>query len=150
MKSQLSVEIDCPIEEVFERTGDVTHWSLVCVENEILDEKPVGVGTKFRMITEDRGHRMEFQGVCTAHETPRLHSAHLEGKQFDIDVTYTFEDLDGRTRVTQDSKVSPKGFMKVIFVLLGWAFRKSNCKAQQKELESLKRYCETGEKVREN
>ena len=148
MRSLLSVEIDRPIEEVFEKTGNVCDWSITCVDHELIEEKPEVVGTRFKMITEDRGHRMEFQGVTTGHQAPTFYSAHLEGKQFDIDVDYKFEDLSGRTRVTQESKVSAKGFSRVLFALLGWAFKKASCDAQEQELGSLKRYCETGETVR--
>jgi hypothetical protein len=68
----------------------------------------------------------------------------LTGKQFDIEAEYRFEDLNGRTRVTQESTVSGKGFVRIVFFLFGWLMNKQGCNAVMKELESLKKKLETG------
>ena len=143
MKTSTSIEIDRPIEEVFHLALDnVSEWSLTCVEDEVLTETPDKVGSTFRILTEERGQRMEFQGVVTAHDEPRLSRCYLTGKSFDIDVAYAFEDLGGRTRLTQTAEVTGKGFFKLVMYLTGWLARKSSCDAQNNELESLKRFCE--------
>lgn len=143
MRQEASVEISIPIDEVFPLTTEhVAEWSNVVLEDEVLDEKPDGVGTTFRSVTEDHGRRMEFQGVVTRHEPPHAHGVQLTGEAFDIEVAYLFEDLSGRTRVTQVSDIAPKGFLKVIFVLFGWMMKKSSCRALEKELNSLKSFCE--------
>ena len=144
MRNQGSVEIDCPIEDVFDLTSNrVSEWSIVVVEDEALDEKPEGVGTTFRSVSEDHGRRIEFQGVVTGHEPPYFSAIRLTGDTFDIDVEYTFEELEHRTRVTQRSEVTAKGFFRVLLFLCGWMMRKSSCKALQKELDSLKQFCES-------
>lgn len=143
MESTGSVEIDCPIEEVFEYTNNnVAEWSIVVVEEETINETPEGVGTTFRVVTEDRGKRMEFDGVVTLHEPPTASSVEMVGQFFDIMADYTFEDLGGRTRVTQISTVRGKGLFKVVFFLTGWLMKKSSCDALEKELNQLKRLCE--------
>jgi uncharacterized membrane protein len=143
MKQQASIEIGRPINEVFAYTNDhVPEWSLTVVEDEVVDEKPDGVGTTFRCVTEDHGKRMEFDGVVTRRDPPTLSAIHMAGKQFDIDAEYTFEDLGDRTRVTLLSTVTPKGFLKVVFLLFGWAMNKAGCKAMQNELDNLKRLLE--------
>ena len=86
---------------------------------------------------------MEFQGVVTRHDPPNLSACQLTGSSFDIDAEYTFENLSGRTRVTVESIVTPKGFLKVVFFLTGWAMKGAGCKAQVNELESLKRIRES-------
>ena len=145
MKQQASVEIDRPIDEVFEYTNNhVAEWSITVVEDEVIEEKPEGVGTTFRCVTEDHGKKMEFQGIVTRHEPPNASAIHLTGQHFDIEAEYLFEDLGGRTRVTQRSAVSPKGFFTVLFFLFGWMMKKSACKAQENELNSLKRLLEEG------
>lgn len=146
MRTEASVEIDCPIEAVFELTNShVTQWSSIVVHDEVLEEQPDGVGTTFLTVTQDRGQRMEFHGVVTQYEPPTLHSIQLTGKMFDIDVVYRFEAVTPeRTRVTQISIVTPKGFLKLIFTLFGWMMVKANCDAALKELNQLKRYCEDG------
>jgi uncharacterized protein YndB with AHSA1/START domain len=144
MQSEASVEIDRPIEEVFRLTNEhVAEWSIVVVEEEILDQKPDGVGTTFRNVTEDHGKRMEFEGVVTQYDPPHFSAVQLTGTMFDIEAEYTFEDLAGRTRVTQRTHVIGKGFIfKSIMFLFGWLMKKSSCKASEKELISLKRFCE--------
>ncbi len=145
MNQQASVEISRPIEEVFEYTNNnVAEWSTTVVENEVIEEKAEGVGTTFRCVTGDHGRRMEFQGVVTRHHPPNASAIHLTGQHFDIDAVYLFEDLGGSTRVTQQSSVTPKGFLKVVFFLFGRMMNKVGCKALQNELNNLKRLLEEG------
>ena len=144
MRTELSVEIDRPIAEVFEyTTNHVAEWSLTVVEEEVLEEKPEGVGTIFRLVTEEQGGRMEFHGIVACHEPPTASAVHMIGQYFDIDVAYLFEDLSGRTRVTQTVAVTPKGFLKVPFFIFGLVIKRSGCKAQEKELTNLKRLLES-------
>jgi len=96
MYQQARVEIDRPIEEVFDYTINKTpEWSLTVVEDEPIEIKPEGVGSTFRCVTEERGRRMVFEGVVTAYERPTTTTIFLTGKQFDIEATYIFEDLGG-------------------------------------------------------
>lgn len=144
MKTEQSVEIDRAIADVFEKaTKDVAAWSITVVEDELIEEKPDGVGTTFRIVTEEKGRRMDFEGVVTRHEPPTMSAVHLHGQHFDLDVEYQLEDLSGRTRLTQISEVNGKGFAKVMFFLFGWMMNKSGCKAAESELNSLKKYCES-------
>ena len=85
---------------------------------------------------------MEFEGLVTRHESPTAHAVLMKGNHFDIEAEYLFEDLDGRTRVTQWSKVHGKGFVKVIFFLFGWLMKKTSCNALENELLNLKRLAE--------
>jgi hypothetical protein len=146
MESTCSIEIGRPIEAVFDYTlNKISEWSIVVVEDEVTSDGPVGVGTTFRTVTEERGDRMEFDGKVTKHEPHTTHSVTMKGKSFDLEVDYTFEDLNGSTRITQHSRVNAKGFLKVFFFLFGWLMKKGGCDAQQKELENLKRLCEARE-----
>lgn len=144
MHSIASVEIDRPIDEVFTYTNEkVDEWSLTVVKDEVIEDKD-GVGTTFLCVTEEKGRRMDFQGVVTVWEPPNRSAISLTGKSFDIEAEYRFEDLGGRTRVTQESNVSGKGFVKLVFLLFGWLMNKQGCKAVNNELESLKRHLEGG------
>lgn len=143
MRSEASVEIDAPIEEVFDLTiNHVPQWSKVVVEDTVVDAKPDTVGTKFRVVTEDRGRRMEFDGVVTACDPPRFHAIELTGSHFDLKTEYRFDDLSGRTRVTQIATANGKGLMKIPMALLGWMMSRSQCCAAEQELLGLKAYCE--------
>ncbi|MBI1312127.1 hypothetical protein GC176_12620 [bacterium] len=145
MKQQGSIEIDRPIDEVFDYTNNhVAEWSITVVEDELLESTPDRVGSTFRCVTENHGNHVEFVGEVIRYDAPYLSAVLLKAKPFDIAVEYDFEDLGGRTRVTQKSVVSPKGFMKVFFFFCGWMFHTSGCKALQAELENLKRLLEGG------
>ncbi len=144
MRTVSSIEIDRPIDDVFALTNDhVAEWSIVVVEDEVLNETPDKVGSTFRSVTEDRGKKMVFQGEVTRWQAPTLSAIHMQGDYFDIDAAYSFEDLGGRTRVTQNSKVTPKGWLKAFFLLFGWMMKKSSCNAARNELLSLKKFCES-------
>ena len=143
METTRSIEIDRPIEVVFDYTlSNVSEWSIIVVEDEVTSAGPVEVGTTFHTITEERGERVEFDGRVTKHEPPTAHSVVMQGKQFSMEVNYTFTENDNRTQVTQHSQVHAKGFLKVMFALFGWAMKKSSCDALDKELASLKKCCE--------
>lgn len=144
MRSQISVEIDRPVDVVFRLTIErVAEWSIVVVEDEVIAETPEVVGTTFRTVTEDHGKRMEFQGVVTRHDPPRLHAIELTGELFDIESEYRFEDLATGVRVTQATSVTGKGFFRLFMLAFGWLLKGSHCKASEEELASLKRFCES-------
>lgn len=146
MHTEASIDIDRPIEQVFELTNNhVAEWSDVVVENEMLDETPNGVGSTFRSLTKDPGGReMEFQGIVTKYDPPHANAIYMAGGSFDLEVDYTFKTIPhDRTRVTQHSSVTGKGFFKVVFFLFGWMMKKSSCNAIEKELRRLKGFCES-------
>jgi hypothetical protein len=139
MQAEASVEIDRPIEEVFEFTNNhVVEWSITVVEDEVIDETPERVGTTFRCVTLGHGKRMVFQGTVTHWEPPRLSAIQLIGDAFDIEAAYFFEATPDGTKVTQKSVIKPKGFTKVLFFLLGWMMGKAGCDEAKKELNNLK------------
>ena len=96
MQTAASVTIERPIDEVFDFTvNHVAEWSVVVESDEIIDEKPEGVGTTFRVVTRGHGCRMEFDGLVTRHVRPALHTVVMKGKQFDIEADYSFEEHHG-------------------------------------------------------
>ena len=144
MRTTLSVDIDCPIDEVFDYTlRNVVEWSHTVIEDVLLEETPEHVGTRFRIVTEENGRRMEFDGTVVSHDPPFSSAILLRGRHFDIEVEYLFEDLGGRTRVAQQSKVHARGATKLIMILFGWLMKRSGRKALEKELANLKRILET-------
>ncbi len=148
MNSQSSILIDSPIDDVFTAANEhMPRWSLTCVSDEVIEDKG-GVGTTSAVKTCDRGREMDFICEVTGWNPPYLSAVHLAGPQFDIDTRFEFETTDGGTRITQVAEVHPRGAFKVFFTLFGWLFKKSSCDALNKELSSLKAYCETGATVR--
>ena len=146
MESSVSVEINRPLPEVFRYTNEnVSDWSITVVENEVIEETPGKVGSRFRLLTQDRGREMEMTGEVTRYEENRLSEVFMVGQGFEISALYIFEDLGNEvTRVTETARVHPKGVMRIFFFLFGWFMKKSSCDALQNELESLKEKLESG------
>lgn len=144
MQTQGSVEIDAPIDLVFDVTNnDVAKWSLVVVEDETIEETSDVVGTRFRSLTNSNGQEMAFEGIVTEYERPTHSAVEMTGSQFDMNVGYWFEDLGNKTRVTQVSVVTPRSWLiSFFFKLMKNMIHKQSCDAVQKELNSLKSYCE--------
>lgn len=152
MKQLQSIDIERPIDEVFEYTTTmVAEWSIIVVEESLLKSvNNGGVGTTFRIVTEERGQRMEFESEVTSHEPPYRSGIVMTEVHFDIHANYVFEEINGGTRVTQDSEVFPKRLlMKIMFTLMGPFMKKSGCDALQTELQSLKNHLEHPEKFPE-
>ena len=145
LRNTSSIEINCGIADVFRLTSNhIPEWSLIVVEDETLQRTEEGVGTTFRTVTEENGRRMTFAGVVTAWDPPFHNAVRMEGSMFAIFSEFLFETIaEGQTRVTQNSEVFPKGIFRIILLLFGWLMKKSQCDASRRELESLKRFCET-------
>ncbi|MCR9199045.1 MAG: SRPBCC family protein [Planctomycetaceae bacterium] len=149
IKTEASIEIDRPIDQVFDyTTNHVAEWSDTVIEDEPLETMPDGgVGSTFRCVTANNGQRMEMQGTVTQYEPPVKSAVHLESGVFDIHALYLFEDLGRSTRVTQVSVVTAKGFLfRLMFRLVGVFARKSGCQAALKELQNLKRCLEADDR----
>ncbi|BCX47801.1 hypothetical protein HAHE_17090 [Haloferula helveola] len=146
MRSTASVEIDRDPATVFDFTlHRVADWSEIVVSDEVTSDGEIGVGTTFHTVTEERGKRMEFDGEVTCHEPFTRHCVSMTGKSFDMAVDYDFEDLGGRTKVTQTSVVKAKGFLKIVFFLMAPLIARSGCDAALKELTNLKRMLESSD-----
>ena len=138
-----SVEIEHPIEDVFIWTNEsVAKWSEIVIEDEVINRTPDIVGSTFRSKTDNDGYQVELEGVVTEYDAPYFSAVKMTCKSFDIIAEYTFDDLGGSTRVTQDSFVTGKGFFRGLFFFFGRLMKKKSCRAAQDEMENLKKYCE--------
>lgn len=147
MQSEGSVLIDRPIDEVFRITREcIAQWSHVVVHDHVTEDVNNGdVGTRFQTITDSNGQELAFEGVVTHCDPPYAFASKLTGDQFDIEVAYSFEQVDAHTKVTQWSNVRGKGLFGWILRFAGWAMKKASCEALQRELDSLRHYCEQTE-----
>ncbi|PCJ54152.1 MAG: hypothetical protein COA70_05825 [Planctomycetota bacterium] len=143
MQTERTIVIDAPIEHVFDVASNrVGEWSTIVVEDKWSGGAMEGVGAEFEVVTENRGKRMDFQGVVTAWDPPFGSESDMFGQYFNIYVKNTLEDLGGKTRLTQISSVNGKGFFKIMFALTGWMMKKSSCDSMDVELAGLKRVAE--------
>ena len=75
MESFVWVDINRPFPEVFRYTNEnVSDWSITVIENEVLEETPEKVGSRFRMLTQgsDSSHMrsLSFKQISLGHDLP--------------------------------------------------------------------------------
>ena len=73
MRVEESVIIACPLEAAFALAGDFANdarWSGAVKESVQISAGPLGVGARFRHLTEFMGQRIDATGVLTEYEPP--------------------------------------------------------------------------------
>lgn len=121
MEAQFTVEIEASVETVFYwavQPEAVMQWLEHLTEYEFLNEGDDWVGTKVRQIWDD-DEDSELLGEIKEFEELKRFAIELEGKKFKVAVAYDFEDLDGRTRMTQHTKFTYKGITKLTAKTMG-------------------------------
>ena len=147
MKISYTVDINNKPAEVFLWLNNPERaqvWMSSVSKTEILHKTSDMVGTTFREIVEEDGRWTELHGVVTDYRPNRLISFHLSGKFNVVDEEYRLEEIENRTRLTQNANIRFKSFMKVLSLLTGPMFKKKIMDQVQKEFATLKELCECG------
>ena len=121
MEARFTVEIEAPVETVFYwavQPEAVMQWLEHLTEYEFLNEGDEWVGTKVRQIWDD-DEDSELLGEIKEFEELIRFAIELEGKKFKVSVGYDFEDLDGRTRLSQHTRFDYKGMTKLTAKTMG-------------------------------
>jgi len=145
MKISHSILIGKPPDKVFYwlEDGDrAMEWMTSVTKGEIIEKTPDMVGTRFRETVEENGAGTELIGVITEFETNRRLAFHLEGKYNTVDVAYSLQEREGNTELTQNAEIRFKGFLRVLSVLFGPAFKKKTLAQARNEFARLKEICE--------
>ena len=119
-------------------------WVPNVVENEDLEVTENKIGSTFRQVYLENGRRMEMSGTVTGYEANRRLTLEINGDAFDLFLDYRLEDLGGRTRLTQDSTVRFKGFLKIIGPIMTPFVKKSSMKQLEDSFATLKGLAESG------
>ena len=122
MRSEESVEIDRPPEEVFSYVANpenLPEWTNLVLEvRKDAEDQPNAVD-RFSVVAKFLGRRFETPFEVSAHEPPRHHSDRSTGGPFEQEYIYTFEQTGrGGTRLTQVVETEPGGFFKLVGPLL--------------------------------
>ena len=122
MRSEESVEIDRPPEEVFSYVANpenLPEWTNLVLEVRKDAEDQPHAGDRFSVVAKFLGRRFETPFEVSAHEPPRHHSDRSTGGPFEQEYIYTFEQTGaGGTRITQVVETEPGGFFKLVGPLL--------------------------------
>ena len=126
VQAQVELEINCPIEEVFDLWADMRNdkeWHPMAEgDAEMVTAEPLQVGTIFKgkykgmgMVTEE----------TVAYERPFKLSRRGSAKNYRMESTFTFEELaSDKTKLKATGKVTPLGFMKIMTPLMKMMMQK--------------------------
>jgi uncharacterized protein YndB with AHSA1/START domain len=138
MRSEVSVEIDRPPEEVFSYVANpdnLPEWTNLVLDVRTDAEGQLQEGDRFSVVAKFLGRRFETPFEVSAHEPPRRHSDRSTGGPFEQEYTYTFEQTgDGKTRLTQVVETEPGGFFRLVGPLL----ERAGSRQLKADLQSLK------------
>ena len=117
---EASVVINRPVEEVCAYLNDVRNWAewrSDVLEAEQTSEAPLGVGTTFRLVMQWMGQRSEATLEVTEYEPNRKLKYWGASGPGSAEHTYTFEPVEGGTRLTFVAEAEIGGFVKRLYGL---------------------------------
>ncbi|MEE9491632.1 MAG: SRPBCC family protein [Dehalococcoidia bacterium] len=123
-----SVVINRPIEEVYAYVVDVENcpqWRSSCLEAKRFTEGPIRAGTTERYTMRVFGRRQETTMEVTEYEPHRKYAWRAtSGGLFPLRGWFTFQTVDGGTKVTETIEAEPSGFLKLAKPFIVRMFRR--------------------------
>jgi uncharacterized protein YndB with AHSA1/START domain len=137
LKIEISNVINRPVEEVFAVASDpetYPKWSPGLIEVKRISEGPIGVGTTWRLVRQALGLRLEGDLDLTEYEPNRKFTLDSKSRPFPGEARWTFDAVEGATRVSVVLQAEPGGFFKLAEPLL----RSFTKRTMETELANLK------------
>jgi hypothetical protein len=131
-----------PREEVFDFFVDfskASRWRQYVESMGLVDDRPVGVGSRLEIVLELMGERQTIDMQVTAFDRPSLWRHRTNETDFFGHVEYRFDEEGSGTRVTLTMDAKPNSLYGWLAVPLMWLGRG---KAYQEQLPQLKRALE--------
>ena len=143
-KYSVSVEVNKPIEEAWEVLMDESkmgEWLTGYKSMELIEGEPLTVGSKHKMIFEERGNDVVLIETVTAIDPPREFAFNLDHELMNVSTRMTLERIGSdRTRLVSDTETrSPKLLWKIIMPFMTPQMKKRN----RGDLEKLKAMIES-------
>ena len=113
---EFSVTINRPAAEVFKVLTDFNSykkWQAGVIESTVLSAGAMGVGTKYRFVSEFMGQKIESEGEVTAYESPSKYAWKSTKGPFPMQETTTLESSGGSTNVKTMVAAELGGFFKL-------------------------------------
>ncbi len=127
MRTEQSVEIDRPIEEVFAYTSNVDNlpeWTGAVIEVHGSTLGQPRKGDQFTTVSKFLGRRFETPQEVTTYEENRRYSYRSTGGPFPLSFTFNFEETPGGTRLTEVAEGEPGTFFRLAGPLLEAAVKR--------------------------
>ena len=116
IKNENSVEINKPIEEVFEYVTNIDNlplWAGPVTEAKQTSEGQVGVGTTQTQVAQLLGRRIESSLEVTEYEPNKKFTTKSTSGPIPIEIHYTFEPVAEGTRLETVGILDAGGFFKL-------------------------------------
>ena len=115
-KVTAEVIINRPIEEVFAFIKDMnnhTNWQTGVIESHVTSDGSVEVGSTYRYVTQMLGRQIQTEGEVITCDLIKGFLYRSTKAPFQITGGYTFEKMNGGTKVTQQLVADIKGFFRL-------------------------------------
>ena len=137
-----SIEIKCPVEEVFAYTTEAKSWSKwqsFIPEAAQTSQGPMDVGTTFEGVSRMMGRDMKWTAITTRYELNKKWAKNIASGSLAIEEHMAYNPVEGGTNFTIVYIMKASRFLKLISVLLTRSMRKET----KKSLGNLKSILET-------
>ena len=111
-----SINIKRPVDNVFAYTLDVKSWPKwfsTLIEAEQTSQGQFGIGTTFTATSKGMGLKTKMTGKITGYEQNKTWDKELGTRSLAINVHYSFDSVEGDTKLTQKFDIKLSGFMKL-------------------------------------
>lgn len=142
MKVSASVEIVCPIEEVWELVSGIEHmpeWMGGVSEPRMTSEGGMALGATFASKYTYRGETFDVDYEVTGYDPPHCHQISSLDGPFPFVGTLRLEPIEGGTRATNTVRAGSDALItSLMFVMLRPLLRRGMRNQLQRELEDLR------------
>jgi uncharacterized protein YndB with AHSA1/START domain len=144
MKFKYTMDLDCTPERVWYWLGEPERakaWQTNVSKTEILEKTPDWVGTTFRETVEENGGSTEMRGVVTKYRENQALAMSMSGKYNAVDVEWRISPMGSITRLTLDSNIRFKSFLRILSIVFRPAFKRDIQRQMDSEYAKLKELC---------
>ena len=137
MRVTTTTRINCPPENVFDTLADLrndTQWNSRVSRAELLIPEPIGLGSRYAIVNGGT----PYDVTITTYDRPSRLVLEASGKP-DLTIACALTRRGEDTELESDFDFRPRGFLKVLFPLLGPVIRRD----VPKQFASLKALCES-------
>jgi uncharacterized membrane protein len=139
---QTETLISCPIEKVAAYAADpdnAPEWYVNIKSAEWKTEKPLRIGSQIAFKAKFMGKELAYVYEIAEHIPNAKMIMRTADGPFPMETTYTWEEVDGQTKMTLRNAGQPSGFSKIFAPLMARMMRKAN----RKDLKKIKEILES-------
>ncbi|HJX23246.1 MAG TPA: SRPBCC family protein [Candidatus Bathyarchaeia archaeon] len=136
-----SIEIKCPVDNVFAYTTDAKNWpkwQSFIPEAEQTSQGPMNVGATFKGVSRMMGRSMKWTAIATEYESNKKWGKNITCGNMAIEEHVTYNPVEGATAFTIVYDMKVGGFLKLLLPVMAGSMRKET----KKSLGNLKRILE--------